>query len=431
MKIHTKKWLEIGTSTILLCAGSQVFAATPLESMQPLLPNQVEVKASLSQYPTFLSTLSGVDYANAHATLLQKGENPWTVRTGFQVRQTKNNDLIGDRTNQNSYEPSIGLEKRFRWAGKSQLDYKIGEQGIAIATLKKGDAWHEAAKELLANWFKLMRADMDVNRIEEQLKITQQQIDVINLRIKAGDAPQLERMLLTTEYNQTEERLLQAQANRQQAQMTLARYFKGRIPEHFSTEQIQLIPNTETENDWINKALQDNHEYELAVANAERQHELVRRQALNKTPDPILGLSLSREQRGTEHLLGVSLSVPLGFTQAKLATDMASAEASQADIEVDKIKTRIIGDTSILYLTVKDAERRMRKSQKILDDLMQQNSIMNKAYKLGELSINEWLLSSKQLIDGKTRLDQAKMDYAENLSLYLLNSHQLWPFESE
>ncbi len=54
-----------------------------------------------------------------------------------------------------------------------------------------------------------------------------------------------------------------------------------------------------------------------------------------------------------------------------------------------------------------------------------------KAYKLGELSLNELLLHSQQLVDARSQIDQAKIDYAQGLSLLLLNSHQLWPLHED
>jgi hypothetical protein len=57
-----------------------------------------------------------------------------------------------------------------------------------------------------------------------------------------------------------------------------------------------------------------------------------------------------------------------------------------------------------------------------LAQLQQQHGLMQKAYKLGELSLNELLLHSQQLVDARGRIDrQAKIDYAESLSLLLLN----------
>ena len=38
---------------------------------------------------------------------------------------------------------------------------------------------------------------------------------------------------------------------------------------------------------------------------------------------------------------------------------------------------------------------------------------------------------SQQLVDARGRIDQAKIDYAESLSLLLLNSHQLWPLHED
>ena len=177
--------------------------------------------------------------------------------------------------------------------------------------------------------------------------------------------------------------------------------------------------------------LDANHELKLAQTQAQQQHVLLQRQRLNSLPDPTLGVGYSREQAGADNLISFSVSIPLAQRQVRATTAMLEAEAKRADIEAARVQSRLVNETKLLSMQLQDAQLRMTKSEEIFTELLKQNSLMNKAYRLGEISLNELLLHSRQLIEGITRLDQARLDYAQNLSLLMLNSHMIWSIDDE
>ncbi|WP_326519591.1 TolC family protein [Acinetobacter sp. CAAS 2-6] len=418
--------LFYGILGILL--SNSAFANIDYTGIEQALPKTIEVETSLKQHPFILTALSEKDYATAYHQQLKIGEHPWTFKTGMQLRRS---DVGNTESSSNSYEPNIGIEKQLRLPNKVRLDRDIGERALTIADLKYGDAWHEASKELLSNWFAYLRTLTRVSRTQEHLDILQNQLNVLDKRVQAGDAARLEFMLLNNELLQLKEELVQLQTELKQSKQSLARYFQGAIPSHFSTQNIQPQPIPYRYQEWIETVLKENHELELAQKQAQQQHTLAQRQFANKIPNPTIGLGYSREQSGDENLISFSVSIPLAGSQVRAATNMAQAEARKADIEVEKIKSRLENDTKIIYSYLQDAQARISQSQQITAALASQDQMMNKAYKLGEITLNEWLLHSRQWIDGKTRLDQAKIDYAQNYALLLLNSHLLWPAHEE
>ena len=106
---------------------------------------------------------------------------------------------------------------------------------------------------------------------------------------------------------------------------------------------------------------------------------------------------------------------------------MAAAEAKKADLEVLRVEKRLRQEIQGWVIQMESATVRNTKAQENLQLLQQQHHLMQKAYKLGELNLNELLLHSQQLIEARSRVDQAKVDYAESMSSLLLDSHQLWP----
>ena len=382
---------------------------------------------SLSQHPTVRSAVSDQDYANFAGQGLKLG-HPWTVRAGMQLRNT---DAQDGQTKSNSYEPNFGVEKQIRLPGKYRLDQDLAQRGMSIAELKYEDAKHEVAKTLLNQWFAYMRSALQLTRLEEQQARIQHYMQMTQQRIRAGDAPRLELMLLSNESRQIEEQYMQAKTAYYQAQQLLSRDYQGKIPEHWSSDVIKIRPLEYTQTEWIQQVLSANHELELAKTQAAQQDALVKREKLNRVANPTVGVGYSREQSGIENLMSVSVSIPLASRQVRIASGMAMAEAQKANFEIGRVENRLRQETQYWFTQMESATVRSEQAQQNLAQLQQQHGLMQKAYKLGELSLNELLLHSQQLVDARGRIDQAKIDYAESLSLLLLNSHQLWPLHED
>ena len=276
-----------------------------------------------------------------------------------------------------------------------------------------------------------MRTALQLTRLQQQLEQIQDYMIMTQQRIRAGDAPRLELMLLTNEYNQIDEQYMQVKTAYYQAQQLLARDYRGTIPQQWNSDHIQVNAIQYTEQQWVQQILSANHELELVRTQAEQQYAVLKREQLNKIPDPTIGLGYSLEQSRTENLIGVTVSVPLSGRQTRAAEGMAAAEARKADYEVSRVTNRLSQEAKYLSTQMESAYVRCNKAQQNLNQLQQQHSLMQKAYKLGELSLNELLLHSQQLIEARSRVDQAKVDYVESYALLLLNSHQLWPLHED
>ncbi|MHA3097450.1 TolC family protein [Acinetobacter brisouii] len=417
--------------TLRLLGLSCCVMMTSIVSAEPtldkVLPPFDAVKQSLYQHPSVRSAISDQDYANFAGQGLKLG-HPWTMRTGMQLRKTNVQD---GQTKPNSYEPNFGIEKQIRLPSKYMLDQDLAQRGVNIAALKYEDTKHEVAKNLLNQWFVYMRSALQLTRLEEQQARIQHYIQMTQQRIRAGDAPRLELMLLNNESRKIEEQYMQAKTAYYQAQQLLSRDYKGKIPEHWSSDVIKVLPLKYTQAEWIQQVLSVNHELELARMQAAQQHALVKREQLNKLPNPTIGLGYSREQSGVENLLSITVSIPLASRQVRIASGMTMAEAQKADFEVERIENRLLQETQYWFTQMESATVRNDQAQKNFAELRQQHGLMQKAYKLGELSLNELLLHSQQLVDARSQIDQAKIDYAQGLSLLLLNSHQLWPLHED
>ncbi|WP_336939223.1 TolC family protein [Acinetobacter modestus] len=420
----------LGKAIRLLCLGCCMLITSVVSAkseLDQILPPLDAIKQSLSQHPTVRSAVSEQDYANFAGQGLKLG-HPWSVRAGMQLRNSNPQD---GQTKSNSYEPNFGVEKQIRLPSKYQLDQDLAQRGMSIAELKFEDAKHEVAKTLLNQWFVYMRSALQLTRLEEHQARLQNYMQMTQYRIRAGDTPRLELMLLSNESRQIEEQYLQAKTAYYQAQQLLSRDYLGKIPEHWSSDVITVHPLEYTQTEWIQRILSANHELELAKMQAAQQDAIVKREQLNRLPNPTIGVGFSREQSGVENLMSVNVSIPLASRQVRIASGMAIAEAQKANFEIGRIENRLRQETQYWFTQMTSASVRSEQAQQNVARLQQQHGLMQKAYKLGELSLNELLLHSQQLVDARGRIDQAKIDYAESFSFLLLNSHQLWPLHED
>lgn len=410
-------------TALLLGFSSQSHAAVGIEAV---LPPQDLIQQSILQHPSVLTMRSEQDYATMQRQGLKQGDAAWQFQLGMQLRQT---DAQAEQKQSNSYEPNIALEKQLRLPSKYRLDQELGQRGLSMAELKYQDAKHEVAEALINDWYSLMRSALELTRVAAHRDQIQHYMQMTEQRVRAGDAPRLELMLLNNESRQADVLYLQAQALYTQAQQSLARDYVGELPQQFNRDAIVVNPKytAQPSEQWLAQITAVDHALALAQMQSEQQHALLKRSQLNRLPDPTIGVGYSREQAGEENVIGFSVSIPLDAAQVRVASGMAAAEAAKADVAVLQMKKmlhrEVLGWTTQMQLAMQSSTY----AQQNLEQLQQQHHLMQKAYRLGEFNLNELLLHAQQLNEAQRVLDQSLVDYAHNLSILLLRSHQLWP----
>ena len=384
-----------------------------------LLPPEADVRQSLEQHPMVQANQATMDYERANAQRLIQGEDPWQTR--FALQQRRNN-----QANLNSFEQTVALEKRLRLPSKVSMDKQLAQTALHIAQLSRGDAWHEAAKILLADWFAVSKAQASLQRIDEQLALLDQQLTVINKRISAGDAPRLERLLVEQERAKLALQRQQQQAELAQQQLNLQRYYRGQQLNNIDLSQVPNQLALGEEQIWIKQVLDANHELELAQEYSKRQDLHAQRVALESKPDPTFGVVYSREQAGQEQIMGLSVSVPLFNPAHKSLVNMAQAQASQAHYQQQQTAQRLTQETKQRLLSLISAQQQLQQAQDLVKQQQTNSQLFAKAYQLGEVGINDWLLSMRQYVEASAQSDQLKLSLAEDYSRLLVDSHLLW-----
>ena len=118
--------------------------------------------------------------------------------------------------------------------------------------------------------------------------------------------------------------------------------------------------------------------------------------------------------------------MPLFNPAHKSLVNMAQAQASQAHYQQQQLAQRLTQETKQRLLSLSAAQQQLQQAQDLVTQQQANSQLFAKAYQLGEVSINDWLLSMRQYVEASQQRDLLKLSLAEDYSRLLVDSHLLW-----
>lgn len=412
-----KRANAIGAGLLILGLIPFAHAAIPAE-LTRWLPPETLVNDVLQSSMLVRQAQRQADLEVARAR--QLGINPyeWTVNGTLQRRRD-------NEASKSFLEQSVSVQRGFRWANKAELDRQIGDAGLRVAHLTILDARHEAARTLLNDWFDAMGDLARARRLGDQVKLLNRQVRVAAQRYRAGDAPRLEQMTLDNERNQMLAQQQQAQGSAERRLSRLRYLGLDTMPDVRVMEQVPvLLPVRLVQAE--QERLSDNHELQLVQAEAERSRLQAERLKLDRQPDPVLGAGLSRERGGQEQVLALTASLPLSGAYRRAGWQVADSQTQLALQRVDQVRQRLMVDVADQRRAFELTSRQWQQLRQSRQALEQQAALMDKAYALGEVTLNDWLLSMRRSSEARALEDTAQVERMRLYSLILLNGHRLW-----
>ncbi|MDY7574575.1 TolC family protein [Actimicrobium sp. CCI2.3] len=387
---------------------------------QSVLPPEQVVRTVLENLPQVRASAINIDLARAGKSRLDAGTHEWTVRTGLSRRT----DQIGGRYN----EQDVALERSVRWFGKAAQDRAIGDKGIVVATSGHEDAWHEAGRTLLTDWFSALREMSATERLDEQVGLAAQLRAIAEKRVKAGDAAQIELLQADTESARVGALLQQAQLRREQALQQLATNYPGLPVPHAAPLPIP-VASTESGDWWRDKITSDNHELELAQGEADLLGLQAARVSSERMPDPTIGVRAGRERDGQERLVSISILFTLPGAGRSADRDGAVAKAGMATQRAAMTQMKV---SAAAQRVVTDSQRSLtlwQTMQRIADQSAQQSATMMRAYTLGEASLTDALTNRRMAMDAALAAESAQIDALAAQARLSLDAHLLWSID--
>ncbi|MGK5051821.1 TolC family protein [Janthinobacterium sp. RB2P8] len=400
---------------LLFAAGAQAAPGAP-----SALPPEAEVRRVLASLPALRQGMLNTQLAGAERDKLAAGPYEWTVRAGANRRSAPGAERYR--------EQEVALERPLRWFGKAGQDQALGEQGMTVARALHGDAWHEAGRALLRDWFDALRELAGVARLEEQLAVTQRLQAIAARRVQAGDGAALDLLQADTEQRRVLALLQQARQRSDQTLALLIISYPG-LPR----PQAESLPlpqaDGESVSSWTERIVHDNHELQLAQAEADLYAMRASRLASDAMPDPTLALRAARERDGQERVFGVSLSFPLpgagraaDRSAAAIKASMARERVAQTQLRVALAARRAASDSvhsHAIWTTL----------QEVQQQTIRQAELMQRAYQAGECTLAEALAGRRQALDAALTAQTAQIEALAAQARLQLDAHAIWSID--
>ena len=400
---------------LFLAAGAQAAPGNP-----SALPPEAEVRRVLASLPALRQGMQNTALAGAERDKLAAGPYEWTVRAGASRRTAPGAERY--------LEQEVALERPLRWFGKASLDQALGEQGLAVARALHGDAWHEAGRALLRDWFDALRDLAGVARLEEQLAVTQRLQSIAARRVQAGDGAALDLLQAETEQRRVLALLQQARQRSEQSLTLLAISYPG-LPRPQADSLPLPQAGSEDASSWAERIVHDNHELQLAQAEADLYAMRASRLASDAMPDPTLALRAARERDGQERVFGVSLSFPLpgagraaDRSAAAIKASMARERVAQTQLRVALAARRAASDSvhsHAIWTTL----------QEVQQQTIHQAELMQRAYQAGECTLAEALAGRRQALDAALTAQTAQIEALAAQARLQLDAHAIWSID--
>lgn len=410
------------TVLLLLLAGvggTGVAAEAP-----PNLPPDEIVARVLRANPTVQAADSQIDVEEANRRRLEAGPYEWSLRLGGQQRKA----YPANSPDQQFNEWNGALERAIRLPGKSGLDAELGAAGVSLAETARGDALHEASRNLLKSWFLWLKEGAAATQWGEQVALLEKQAKATERRQQLGDAASLEAVQSEAALAQAEAQLAQARVRKGTATEDLRRRYPG-LPLNEPARIAEPAPITGSESEWIAAILEQSHELGIARGEVQRAQIVAGRSSRDRLPDPTFGLHVSRERAGEEQVVGAYISIPLPGSARRATADATLAQAAAAGRREDAVIQKITAEAAALYQSASAAHATWQSGRSAAERLSRAADMTARAYQLGEGSQNDLLAARRLANEAQLAARLLQLDALELRYRLLLDAHQLWDLD--
>ncbi len=385
------------------------------------LPPLYEVKSALAHAPTVKEQEAGIDLQRSNDARLKAGSYEYTVQ------------MTGDRRKDDSIrqtlnEWSLQVSRPLRLPGKKAIDEDIGRQDMVTARLAHGDAMHESAKRLLGLWFAWLREKSREMAWQNQANLLEKEMNVVEKRLHAGDAPRLDLTLAKAAFDQARFSDLQAKMNEAIAARRLALNFPEiSLPENPTLSDPR--PLAEPEKFWREKIISQNHAILLARSEEKKAELQASRSRADNLPDPTIGINYSSEYGGSQRVVGGILSFPLPGDYRRAGAEGAAAAAEMAMQRELDVKRRVESDVSSNYIMAEASYNGWEKSLDAAKGMVKNADLVSSAYALGEVNLAELLTARRLAIESQLASKLAQIDALDARYRLMIDAHLLWDFD--
>jgi len=398
--------------------------ASQVRAEGPGLPPAEEAIRALDNHPSVVAAHTRVTAARAQADMLRAGPNEFILSGSYVQRRVDHEAGFIDGARYNEVDTT--LSRTVRLPHKAALDRKAGALGVTVAENHGEDVRHQAALLLLRLWYDWLQAGALARNDAAMVDVQNRALAALERRVASRDAAQLEADQARAAVAVSEAQVADSRAKLETARAALAASF----PEIALPADPPAVPDPSMPEQEI-AALHDlvvarSHEIGAATAEAERLDALATRARADRIPDPTLGLRVFNERGGMEHGVGVTVSVPLGWSHRRASAEKASAEASAAAFDSMDVRrqVQVIADSDAADVVGRTAAwRSLQSSAASAGDAEARTT---RGYELGGIDLADLLLIRRQVNEARRAEIVARLDAARAIARLMVDSHAIW-----
>lgn len=414
------------TAALLLALFAGIAAAQPNSSPIELTPGPApaglqsndRARILIEGDPRVVQARRSLDAARERGVALTVGPNEWIAKAGTQRRGYQS---PGRSVN----EWSVGIERSLRLGRKAGLDRSLGEMHVVLAEAKVGEARHEAARELAELTLAIQAAQRTRELWQEQVYFAQANLDVATKRRRAGDASALDQNIASGDLSEVRRQFATAsnELNKLQARF-LARYGQELIPSLAAGNPSSLLASEESV--WKERVLEQSDVLKAAAHQTRIAELSAARAGADRRPDPTIGVHAASEAGGSERIVGLTLSIPLGGTYRSALHREALQQVEVARAALEQIRKELESEVAVTLAEVRGSIERWRFSEEAAVAAAQNAQLTQRAFSLGEADLQAVLLARRQSVDAALASTQARADALRARYRLLIDAHLIW-----
>lgn len=312
-------------------------------------------------------------------------------------------------TSDSAGEYSIGIGQTLEWPWKRMYRRKAAEAGVGVIEKEVEDFRLQLRSEVKKVFYQILLDKKAVEITRENLKIVDELLKSVEVRVKAGETPEFELVKARVELLKADKDLKKAENRIFISRASLDALLGGVLKDDFDVEGAFTLPEKRYDLDAVLSYALDKHPLILrAKREIEARDYILERERQSLFPDITVKGLYGKEIDKEAYNIGLSIPVPLWY-QRKGEIATAAAEKARAESEMLLAKaelSRAITEEFQNYLIALDQIDVFEKG--LLKQAEEALRIADLSYRQGESGILDFL-------DAQRVYRSTLMEYYESL----------------
>lgn len=407
------------TSLALLLAAAAQAQPAPTPAWLPATAQAtdwIEADASVAM------ARQGNAAAGHAAQVIASGSQEWAVRLQAQRRQVQDGGGA-------SREWQAHLERPLRVNGKAALDERLGDAERALGRALLGEARHESARALADLWIGELAARQELELAAGQAALAEANLAAVHKRRQAGDASLLDEQQAQAEVGEAQRELSGARTRLAKARAGLQSRFGAQVPAGAALGDVGEPVLAEAA--WLERVITEADALKARQVQQERARLAAARARADRVADPVVGVFTASEARGTEKLVGLSLTLPLGGSHREQRALQLAREADMAESALEQMRREVELQARETWADAQGSRERWQLGRETARLAAANARLVQRAYALGEADLQTLLLARRQAALSAIAALQAQADALRWEARLLIDAHLVWNLEHD